>query len=94
MDTLINEIISKCNTLRGDEEITITAFGANKDLTLKIIKDSDYDPDIDADYSNLVDIVTLRNDEPVDDATGIYVTDGQLYRELVRIYNYKDLTTL
>ena len=45
-------------------------------------------------YANLVDIVTLRNGKAVDDAVGIYVTDGQLLRELVRIYNYRNFSTL
>lgn len=90
-EEIIDDIIDRCDELAANEAIEINEFGKNNDLSLYIEKDEDYKG---GDYSNLVDVITSMDGAPVDDAVGIYVTDGQLYRELCRIYNYRDFSTL
>lgn len=90
----IDKIIDYCNDLLSDEYLIIYDFGINGDLVLHIYKDEEFNPLRDKDYSNLVDIHTYQNGEVVDDAVNIYVTDGELYRELKRISEYRDFGTL
>lgn len=90
----IDTIVDYCNDLLSDEKLIVYDFGTNGDLVLHIYKDEDYNPKNDPDYSNLVDIHTYQDGKVVDDAVGIYVTDGELYRELERISNYKEFGTL
>lgn len=90
----ITAIITACDNLQADDMITITNFGKNEDLTLYIHKDCEYKPYIDEDKWNIVSISTKQNDTFVDDTNDIYVTDGSLYRELKRIYNYRNFKTL
>lgn len=94
MEEQINEIIDICDKLDAEEKATIFEFGKNGDLVLHIYKDCDYNRKIDKDYSNLVTISTAQNGSFVDDTGNIYVTDGSLYRELERIWNYRDFETL
>lgn len=92
-----DEIIEECDRLKANEELEVIAFGKNRNLKLHIIKDCEYDREKDEDYSNLVSIVTLQFFDkfvPVDDTENTYVTDGALYKELERIYNYRDFGTL
>lgn len=91
---MINEIIEKCNNLCGNEKLRVEDFGKNKDLTLYIQKDCDYNPEIDKDKWNIFSITTVQNYTYVDDTEDIYVNDGSLYKELERIYNYKDFELL
>lgn len=90
----IDEIVDICDKLNAEESATIFEFGANRDLVLNIYKDCEYNRGIDEDYSNLVTIHTAQNGEWVDDTEDTYVTDGALYKELERIWNYKDFGTL
>lgn len=94
MEEQINEIIDICDKLNAEEKVTIFEFGKNGDLVLHIYKDYEYNREVDEDYSNLVTIHTAQNGEWVDDTEDTYVTDGSLYRELERIWNYKDFGTL
>lgn len=94
MENLISTVIDDSDLLKGGEKLVVDAFGKNKDLELHIQKDIEYYPKKDKDYSNLVDIVTLRRGKAVDDTLGVYVTDGEMYKELERIFNYKNLKTL
>ena len=80
--------------LDAEESATIFEFGANGDLVLHIYKDCNYNREKDQDYSNLVTIHTAQTGAWVDDTEDTYVTDGALYRELERIWNYKDFGTL
>ena len=89
-----SDIVDACNRLKAGESLTVTNYGDENDLRLEILKDENYNPEIDPDYGNQVDIVTFRWDMPVDDAMGIYVTDGQLVRELERIKNNENFNTL
>ena len=41
----------------------------------------------------MVVISTWQKGIPVDDTEDIYVTDGSLYKELERIWNYKEFAT-
>ncbi len=63
-------------------------------MVLHIYKDEEFDREKDADYSNMVTISTAQNGKWVDDIENTYVTDGSLYRELERIWNYRDFATL
>lgn len=89
-----NTIIDYCNDLKANEKLEVFEFGKNCDLVLHFYKDEEFNPDVDKDYSNLVTIHTAQNGEWVDDTEDTYVTDGALYRELERIYNYRDFGTL
>lgn len=96
-EKFFNEIIDECDLLKANEELEVIAFGKNRNLKLHIVKDCEYDREQDRDYSNFVTIVTLQLFDkfvPVDDTENTYVTDGALYKELERIYNYRDFGTL
>lgn len=84
------QIIDYAWDMWANEEVEVYEFGKNKDLILHIYKDEDYNPDIDEECMNLVDIYTAMNGKYVDDACGIHVRD--LWNELERINNYKDFT--
>ena len=91
----VNSIIEWCDGLDAEDYLYVWDFGANGDLKLEILKDSDYDRDVDSDKWNMVRIYTLQINsdgilELVDDTEDTYVTDGSLYRELERIWNYED----
>ena len=90
----LDEIIDICDKLDAEEKATIFDFGSNGDLVLHIYKDDEYNREINEYYSNLVTIHTAQNGEWVDDTGNVYVTDGELYRELERIWNYRDFATL
>ncbi len=90
----IGKIIDYCNDLLADEHLVIYDYGCNGDLVLHIYKDEEFNPEHNKDYSNFVDIHTYQDGEVVDDAVGIYVTDGELKRELERIRNYEEIGTL
>ena len=90
----IDEIVDICDKLDTEESATIFEFGANRDLVLHIYKDCEYNREIDKDYSNLVTIHTAQDGQWVDDTGDTYVTDGDLWDELERIWNYKDFGTL
>lgn len=94
MKDQIQEIIDISDKLDANESATIFEFGQNRDLVLHIDKDSEYHRDIDENLYNLVRVHTAQNGSWVDDTEDIYVTDGALYKELVRIWNYRDYGTL
>lgn len=94
MEGRINSIIEDCDNLQADDTMTVTEFGVNKDLTLYIHKDCDYNPEVDVDKWNIVTISTKQNDVWVDDTGDVYVADGSLYEELERIWSYRDFETL
>jgi hypothetical protein len=85
-----DEIVDICDKLNANETITISEFGKNRDLELHIYKDCDYNREIDKDYANIVTIHTKQNGKIVDDTEDTYVTDGELWKELERIWEYKD----
>lgn len=87
-------IIDYCNDLLPDEKLEVFEFGKNCDMVLHIYKDEDFNPDVGKNCWNLVRIHTALNGKWVDDTEDIFVSDGSLYKELERIYNYKDLATL
>jgi hypothetical protein len=94
MEEKFEEIISQADELQADEEMTVTEFGENKDLILYFHKDCEFNREISEDYSNLVCISTKQNGQFVDDTGDVYVTDGSLYRQLERIYHYRNFQTL
>lgn len=90
----ISTIIDYCTDLLADEKLEVFEFGKNCDLVLHIYKDSDFNPVKSKDYSNIARISTAQNGKWVDDTEDTYVTDGSLHRELERIYNYRNFSTL
>ena len=90
-EEIIDDIIERCDRLGANEKIEVNGFGKNKDLSVHITKDEDYKG---GEEWNLVDVCTFMDGAPVDDTVGVYVTDGHLYRELYRVYDYKDFSTL
>lgn len=93
MEEQINEVIDICDKLDAKEKEMLFNFGENRDLVLHIYKNEEFDREKDANYSNMVTISTAQNGKWVDDIGNTYVTDGSLYRELERIWNYRDFTT-
>ena len=84
----IDEIIDTCDDMEADDTLIVRAYGKNADLILDICKDENYEG---GDAYNMVDIATYTYDgKVVDDSFGVYVTDGNLYRELERIAEYRD----
>ena len=92
MEDIINQIIDICDKLKAEESATIFEFVENRDLVLVLYKDCDFNRK--EDVYNLVTISTRQNGKYVDDTGDIHVTDGNLYRELERIWNYKNFGTL
>lgn len=90
----IDTIIDYCNDLAANEKLEVFEFGKNNDLVLHIYKDEEYDALKDKDYSNLVNISTVKDGKWVDDTGDIYVTDGSLCRELEKINSYEKFSTL
>lgn len=92
-ETVINTVFDLCYDLNGDEEVEIDGFGVNSDLVLNIKKATSYNKEKDPEYSNLVEISTKMDGEWVDDTGNVYC-DGELLRQLERIYNYQNFETL
>lgn len=93
-DALFTKIIEDCDKLPADGEISVAEFGKNKDLTLYIHKDCDYNPEKDPDAFNIVSISTKQNDNWVDDTGDIHVSDEYRFcRELERIFCYENFET-
>jgi len=90
----IDKIIDYCNDLLSDEHLVVYDFGINGDLVLHIYKDEEFNPNVDLDDWNIVTVSTFQNGNAVDDTGDTYVTDGSLYRELERINEYRDFSTL
>ena len=91
------EVGKKINQMVADGTMdTIINHNVFNSLNNKIedYKDEDFDPDADKNCWNLVRIHTAQNGKWVDDTEDTYVTDGSLYRELERIWNYRDFATL
>ena len=93
-DDVVEAIVKYAHNLWGTDMMVVKHFGENRDLSLSITKDEDYNPAEDEEYSDLVDITTYKDGHPVDDSIGIYVTDGELTKELERIYGEKDMALL
>ncbi len=92
IDEIFDHIIELCTGLDADCDMEIICFGKNEDLELHIHKDCDFDKD--TGYANIVFISTKQNGHYVDDTGDVYVSDGSLYRQLERLYNYKNFETL
>ena len=95
-----NNIIEMCDDMDAYDRLKVYDFGENRDLLLDIQKDPDFDRDVDPDKWNIVRIFTAQYNEAedmlrdVDDTEDTYVTDGSLYTELDRIWNYIDFGTI
>lgn len=93
-----DEIIERVDTLAEDlgpeKKLVVENFGKDQNMVLHIYKDSEFDPDEDPEYSNLVSMATTIDDEAVDDLEDTFVTDGEFRGELERIWEHKDLHTL
>ena len=81
----LSEIVEFSNTMEANDTLIVSGFGENADLVLHIYKDEKY---------AIVAIHTEQNGKVVDDTEDTCVTDGSLYRELYRIYSYKEFETL
>lgn len=90
----IDTIIDYCNNLIANEKLEVYEFGKNNDLVLHIYKDEEFNPLYDKDNFNIVTVSTAQNGKWIDDTGDVYVTDGSLLRELERINNYENFSTL
>ncbi len=93
-DAIFSEIVDRCNKMNASDTLEVQNFGEKKDLFLNIEKDSGYKKRKGKDYNNIVSIVTKKisqdKEEAVDDTGDTYVTDGSLYSELERIWEYSN----
>lgn len=80
--------------MEANDKLEVYEFGKNNDLVLHIYKDEDYDASKDENLFNLVRISTAQGGKLVDDTEDVSVTDGSLYKELQRINEYRDFSTL
>lgn len=90
----IDTIISYCCDMEANDKLEVYEFGKNNDLVLHIYKDEDYDASKDENLFNIVRISTAQGGKLVDDTEDVSVTDGSLYKELQRINEYRDFSTL
>ena len=91
----VDSIIDYCRDLEADEKLEVFEFGQNCDLVLHIYKDEAYNPSVDKDAFNMVQIHTAKNGEFVDDTEDIHLNDEHILRqELKRINEYKEFGTL
>lgn len=90
----VDTIIDYCNDLKANEKLEVYEFGKNSDLVLHIYKDEEFNPLSDIDSFNIVTVSTAQNGNWVDDTGDTYVTDGSLLKELERINNYENFSTL
>ena len=90
----IDTIISYCCDMEANDKLEAHEFGKNNDLVLHIYKDEDYDASKDENLFNIVQISTAQDGKWVDDTEDVFVTDGSLYKELQRINEYRDFSTL
>ena len=84
VDPPIGTIIDYCNDLLSGEKLIV--FDERENFVLHIYKDEDYDPYVDEDAYNIVTISVFKNGKCIEDTDDIYVTDGELEKELTRIY--------
>jgi hypothetical protein len=80
--------------MEANDKLEVYEFGKNNDLVLHIYKDEDYDASKDENLFNIVQISTAQDGKWVDDTEDVFVTDGSLYKELQRINEYRDFSTL
>ena len=90
----VDTIIDYCNDLKANEKLEVYEFAKNSDLVLHIYKDEEFNPLSDRDSFNIVTVSTAQNGNWVDDTGDTYVTDGSLLKELERINNYENFSTL
>ena len=93
----ISELVNRCFDLEPNDHLTVFDYGEKGDLRLDIYKDEDYDKER-GEY-NLVVIHTSQKQPDgsmvnVDDTEDIYVGNGELDRELDRIFFYEELGLL
>lgn len=84
----INKIIEKCGSMEAGDKIVVNEFGEDKDLTLYITKDEEFC--METGEYELVSISTEKDESWVDDTGDTHITDGSLFRELERIYHYRE----
>jgi len=89
----IGELVNWCFTLEPNDHLVVFDFGDRGDLRLDIFKDEDYDRER-GEY-NMVVVHTSQMQKNgdmvyVDDTDDVYVGNGELDRELVRIWRYEN----
>lgn len=84
MEKKIESIITLTEAMEPNGHLNIVGFGKNKDLSLDIWKDEDFDRETEA--YNLAAVSVKRNGSPVYDTGDLHITDGSLYDGLARIY--------
>ena len=92
-DEWFNSIIETCHDMEANDVLHVYNFGENKDLILDIYKDEGYDPNLSKINWDMVTIATVQYGKVVDDTDDTYVTDGSLWKELERIWNYEEFMT-
>lgn len=93
-EDIAEKIIQYAHDLWGTDTMRVVNFGKSKDLELVIRKDEAYNPAEDEEEWDLVDITIYKNESPVTDALGVYVTGGELESELNYAYHIAEEETL
>ncbi len=94
---LSEAIANACFALEPNDHLIVFDYGFERDLRLDIYKDEDYDR-ARGEY-NLVVVHTSQKQSDgtivnVDDTEDVYVGNGELERELLRIWEYRDFGLL
>lgn len=86
-------IHEQCLELKADEVFT-TSFGKDNELVIHLRKDSEYNPEVDEDYNNMVSISTYKDGIAIDDTGDIHLNDYREFSEqLERIFEERDMET-
>lgn len=94
MEEQIEKIVETCDRLDAEKSLKFHKFGAKRDLNLRILKEGEYDFKDNHLCSTFFTIYTEQNGKRVDDTSDTYITDDTLWKQLERIWNYKDFNRL
>lgn len=88
----IDGLIAQCDDMAADSVLLVPCFGKDGNMDLYINKDPEFNPGT-KDF-NIVTIHTIKDGVVIDDTEDTHVTDGSLERELERIWEGKNLSTI
>ncbi len=96
-DIMEQALASACFAMGASDHMIVWEYGERKDLRLDIYKDQDYNKEL-GEYNMVMIITTQKTPEGnmihVDDTEDVYVGNGELEKELGRIYHYEGLGTI
>ena len=96
-ETYMERVVNESFKLAPNDHLTVLKYGEKGDLKLDIYKDEDYDKER-GEYNLVVIHTSQRQPDSkwiyVDDTEDTYVGNGELDKELERIWYYRDFKLL